>query len=62
MRCLGCGFTPGELTEYVTAAQEEGVTPEAFVRDNEGTFNTETEMFWCTACYIAVGMPLGVAR
>ena len=59
--CKGCGKRPDDLEEYVEMAEEEGMTPQEFVRSEEGTFNRDTGAFWCTACYIRAGMPLGVA-
>jgi hypothetical protein len=32
----------------------------AFAR-TDGTYNRANGHFWCNACYIAIGMPLGVA-
>lgn len=62
MECLSCGHTPDEIAEYVQAAADENVSPEDYVRTEEGTFNAAIQRFWCTACYIKIGMPLGVAR
>jgi len=59
--CKGCGKRPEEIKEYRIAASESGETPEEFVRTEEGTYNPRTERFYCTACYIAAGMPLGIA-
>lgn len=61
MKCKICGKEPNELQEYISAAYEEKITPEEYVRREEGTFNKETEQFYCTACYINIGMPLGTA-
>ena len=58
VRCARCRKVPHEIQEYVEMAREEGyATPEAFVRDQEGTFNSATGHFLCTECYIAAGMP-----
>jgi hypothetical protein len=59
--CVCCKKSPAELEEYVEAAKDEGVTPDAYVLDQEGTLNTRNGHFWCTACYVNIGMPLGVA-
>lgn len=59
--CIGCKKTPGELAEYVDAARDEQVTPDQFVIENEGTYNTENGHFLCTTCYIAEGMPSSAA-
>lgn len=61
MRCKVCGKAPEEIDEYVDMGEVEGLTPEEFVRQEEGTYNPETGMFYCTACYIKIGMPLGTA-
>lgn len=55
--CVRCLKSPGELTEYREVAKREGMTPEEFVRTNEGTLNPANGHFACTACYIAMGMP-----
>lgn len=62
MNCLECGLSPEELSEYASPAAEEQMTPAEYVRTQEGTFNSTTDKFWCTPCYIKIGMPLGVAR
>lgn len=54
--CVGCRKRPEELEEYVEAARDEETTPDAFVRQNEGTLNARGE-FLCTPCYIAAGSP-----
>ncbi len=56
-RCIGCGKAPHEIEEYIEMAADEGMTPEQYVRLEEGTFNRENGHFCCTACYIAMGMP-----
>jgi hypothetical protein len=61
MRCKICRKQPHEISEYVDAAEVEGVTPEEYVRSEEGTYNRATGLFYCTNCYIAIGMPLGTA-
>lgn len=67
MICVGCGRPPGEIQEYKDMADPDSQGYEGYkdaeeaVRRNEGTFNGENNHFWCTSCYIRVGMPLGVA-
>ena len=34
---------------------------DTYVRENEGTYNPDTGYFYCTDCYIKIGMPLGTA-
>lgn len=62
LRCLKCGKKPEELQEYVDAAHEEECSVEEYVIRSEGTFNHNTGYFWCTPCYVEIGMPLGKAR
>lgn len=61
MKCKICGRTPDKIDEYIEMAEIEDMTPEEYVRTEEGTFNHITEMFYCTECYINIGMPLGTA-
>lgn len=61
MRCKVCGKQPHEIEEYTYYAKENEMTPEEFVRQQEGTYNPETQLFYCTECYFRVGMPLGTA-
>ena len=39
-----------------------GVGAAIYVSENNGTFNPQHRIFWCTACYIRAGMPLGQAQ
>ena len=57
-RCFRCGKMPHELDEYVDAAHDEDdLTPEQFVKEEEGTYNPELNTFACTLCYVAIGAP-----
>jgi hypothetical protein len=60
--CVGCGKTPSELSEYISAAKEEAsgvadMTPDDYVWQEEGTLNRENGHFLCTPCYVKAGMP-----
>ena len=55
--CIGCGKTPDEIGEYITAAHDAETTPDQFVVMFEGTYNSENGHFTCTECYIKMGMP-----
>lgn len=55
--CAFCGKRPEELEEYVKAARDEEMTPDEYVREEEGTFNSATGTFACTECYVALGCP-----
>lgn len=62
LKCAVCGKSPCEIEEYVDYAKIEGMTPEEYVRQEEGTYNSQNGHFWCTGCYIKIGMPRGVAK
>lgn len=57
--CMRCGKTPEEIPEYVDMASGTGLTPSQWMRQEEGTYNPESGHFACTACYIALGQPVG---
>ena len=65
MHCKICGRHPSEIEEYAEMVMSEGfpgiLDAEQAVRQEEGTYNRETELFFCTDCYIKIGMPLGTA-
>lgn len=56
MRCVRCGKTPSELSEY-SDDLEDGETPDDRVWEDEGTLNRLSGLFACTECYIALGQP-----
>jgi hypothetical protein len=60
-RCVGCGKRPAELAEYVEAARPRNyglrISPDTYVRLEEGTYNPQTGRFACSSCYVAMGMP-----
>ena len=53
--CKGCSKHPAQIQEYVDAAKAEGISPDEFVRHNEGTYNKKNGHFLCTDCYISYG-------
>jgi len=55
--CAYCGKRPAEIEEYIEAADDFGMTPDDYVKREEGTYNRENGHFACTECYIAIGMP-----
>lgn len=55
--CTGCNKRPYEIEEYVEIAKEEGMTPDDYVREGEGTYNSDNGHFLCTSCYVRAGMP-----
>lgn len=52
-----CQRKPNQIYEYVDAAADAGLTPDDYVKQYEGTYNSANGHFACTACYIALGMP-----
>ena len=61
-KCAECGRDSSEISEYQSMAIVNGCTPDEAVESQEGTFNKRDGIFYCTRCYIKIGMPLGVAR
>jgi hypothetical protein len=57
--CLGCLKFPNQLGCYLSCAEDAGLTPDEYVRQEEGTYNPENGHFLCDSCYIAAGMPTG---
>lgn len=55
--CTGCKLRPSEIEEYREAAGACGMSPNAYVRREEGTYNRTNGHFLCTSCYINAGMP-----
>lgn len=60
VHCAICKKMPHELSEYVELAEENGTTP-AEEATQDGTYNRNSGAFYCTGCYIAIGMPNGKA-
>jgi hypothetical protein len=57
IRCIGCNKKPHEIEEYIEAATDMDMTPERYVILEEGTFNRKNGHFYCTDCYVDIGMP-----
>jgi hypothetical protein len=55
--CIGCGKSPSEIEEYTDPEIIGDMTPDDYVRAEEGTYNPDNGHFACTACYIAMGEP-----
>jgi hypothetical protein len=55
--CFVCKKKASEIKEYVESAHWERITPSEYVREEDGTFNRESNQFCCTSCYIDIGMP-----
>lgn len=61
IKCKICKRRPNEIDEYLKLANMYCITPEKFIIDEEGTYNPKTKLFYCTDCYIKIGMPSGKA-
>ena len=55
--CIGCHKTATEIDEYKDIAADEGMSPNEYVRSEEGTYNRENGHFLCTDCYVKAGCP-----
>lgn len=57
--CIRCKKKPGQFLEYREAARNDHppLSPDEFVRREEGTYNPENNLFACTECYIELGEP-----
>lgn len=58
--CKICGKKANEIEEYKLQAKIDESTPESIAR-GDGTYNFMTNQFYCTVCYVKIGMPLGTA-
>lgn len=55
--CGKCGQEPAQNSLIASLATEEGITPDEYIWQEEGTLNRETGKYACDSCYIAMGMP-----
>lgn len=55
--CMGCFKSPDQLACYTGLAEEMGISPDDYVRQEEGTYNRNNGHFLCDDCYVAAGMP-----
>jgi len=58
-RCCVCLLRPEDLDEYTEAAADCDLTPDEYLRAEEGTFNPKSGGFVCTPCYVLIGCPSG---
>lgn len=61
LKCKLCGKKPCEISEYRSGAFSDGITADEYVIKEEGTLNKNTGKFYCTSCYVKLGMPSGIA-
>ena len=57
--CAVCRKHPNDINEYVWAGIEHGSTPVVYVKQEEQTLNRCINAFWCTQCYVELGLPSG---
>jgi len=50
IECGICGKEPFQVREYLLAAGKIGLTPAEYVRQNEKTYRSHTDLFCCKAC------------
>jgi hypothetical protein len=55
--CIGCRKHPEEIAEYRDVEVTGGLTPDDYVRNEEGTYNPANGHFACTDCYVKMGAP-----
>lgn len=61
VRCKLCNRAPDQISDCKYMASVENISTVQWVKENEGTYNKKTGKFYCTTCYIKIGMPLGKA-
>jgi hypothetical protein len=64
IKCIECGRHPWEIHEYQVLAEDYEEEPKDWPRImdcEDGSYNANNGHFWCTECYVNIGMPLGVA-
>lgn len=61
IQCKVCKREPKDLGSVVYHAKVEEMEPDEFVKEFDGTYNPQTEEFFCNTCYINIGIPLGTA-
>jgi len=50
IKCKICKRKPGDIPDYISRGREYGMSPEAYVTQEEKTYNHETRKFYCTQC------------
>lgn len=61
--CVVCRRDVDTIPEYRDLMRAEGyATPTAACRAEDGTYNHRLNLVCCTACYVAIGMPNGLAQ
>lgn len=50
--CPACGRQAADIPDVVMFGKENGLSPEEFVRQEDGTYNPASEHFLCDTCFI----------
>lgn len=51
MKCEFCLRKPSEIEDYIVAADECDLSPNEYVKKEEGSYNRSTKTFCCPTCY-----------
>jgi nitrate reductase cytochrome c-type subunit len=60
-KCKICGCKPCQIMEYVNISDTQKISMTEWIESKENTLNKKSNEFYCTECYIKIGMPLGTA-
>ena len=57
-----CKRKASDIPDVQAYAEAAELSPAAWVRSEEGTFNEASNHFACDECYIRLGMPVAIPR
>lgn len=60
--CPICGKLASECIPVQVWKGDQGYDSASAMARNDGTYNPYENVFYCTSCYVKIGMPLGVAH
>lgn len=56
-KCKVCKRKASEISEYLDGSSLEGLSVSDYVKTYEGTYDSSSDSFICTDCYIKIGSP-----
>ena len=56
-KCKVCKRKASEISEYVEGSSIERLSVSDYVKTYEGTYDSSSDSFVCTTCYIKIGQP-----
>lgn len=56
-KCKVCKRQASEIGEYLDGSSIEGLSISDYVKTYEGTYDSSSDSFICTDCYIRIGQP-----